>query len=245
MALDAAKKESLEKALAPPVSAVKPASKLDLKNVVYNNRDFRLDKEGNLKVSLRRASESSRPTRVNYEPDANALQRVILPPPRKAASDAASTLAGMNAPPQVLTVAEYGYLQFYKRLRVASEGKRMCFYVDRELEVGTYLVTNCAGNAVAYATCTLHASCTRHGAIVGSGAQLIPLDFPVYVETCATRCKPEQKAHYFCLSMPPPFQGEFRLVSTPVKRDKSVVAKIWFSVCVENFGTARWRSKSF
>ena len=239
LALDAAKKESLEKALAPPASAAASSSKPDLNNVVFHHRDFRLDKDGNFKAPLRRASESSRPTRVNFEPDWNALQRVILPPPRKAASDAAATLAGMNAPPQVFTVAEYGYLQFSKRLRVASEGKRMCFYIDRELDVGTYLVTNCSGNAVAYATCTLHASCTRHGAIAGSGAQLNPLDFPVYVETCATRCKPEQKAHYFCFSMPPPFQGEFRLVSTPVKKDKSVVAKIWFSVCVENFGTAR------
>ena len=100
----------------------------------------------------------------------------------------------------------------------------MCFYVDREFDVGTYLVTNCTGRAVAYATCTMHASCTRQGLIAGSGAQLNPLDFPVYVETCATRCKPEQKAHYFCLSMPPFFQVEFRLVSTPVKKDKSVVA---------------------
>ena len=32
--------------------------------------------------------------------------------------------------------------------------------------------------------------------------------------------------------------GEFRLVSTLVKKNKSVVAKIWFSACVENFDSA-------
>ena len=36
-----------------------------------------------------------------------------------------------------------------------------------------------------------------------------------------------------------PFQGEFRLVATPVKKGKSEVAKVWCSYCVENFGTAR------
>ena len=152
------------------------------------------------------------------------MQRVVLPPPCKPASDAVSTLAGMNSPPQVFTVAEHGYMQFSKKLRVASDGKRMCF----ELHDGTYLLTNCAGRALAYATCTTHASCTRHGAIAGSGVQLNPLDFPVYVETSATRCKPEQKAHDFCFSMPPPFQGEYRLVGTPIKKGRSEVGKVWF-----------------
>ena len=115
----------------------------------------------------------------------------------------------------------------------------MCLYVDRELDVGIYVVTNVSGREVAYSNCTLHASCTRHGVIAGLGVQLNLLEFPVYVETCATRCKPEQKAHYFCFSMPPPFSSEFRLVATHVKKDKSVVAKIWFSACVENFGSAR------
>ena len=139
-----------------------------------------------------------------------------------------------------LLPSEHGYLQFSNKLRVASEGKRMCFYVDRELHDGTYLLTNCAGRAaVTYATCTTHASCTRHEAIAGSGVQLNLLDFPVYVETSATRCKPEQKAHYFCFSMPPPFQDEYRLIATPIKKERSEVAKVWFTFCVENFGVAR------
>ena len=225
--------------MAPPSSASVPAN-FELKDVTFGARDFRCDKEGNLKVTMRRSSESAKPQlRENFEPDWDLLQRVILPPPRRPASDAVSTLAGMNSPPQMFTVAEYGYLQFSKKLKVASEGRRMCFYVDRELNEGTYIVTNCAGRAVAYATCTSHASCNRLGAIAGSGPQLNPLDFPVYVETCATRCKPEQKAHYFCFSMPPPFQGEFRLVGTPIKKGRSVVAKIYFSDCVGNFGIAR------
>ena len=35
------------------------------------------------------------------------------------------------------------------------------------------------------------------------------------------------------------FPGEFRVVSTPVKKDNSVVAKIWFKYCVKSLGTAR------
>ena len=122
----------MEKAIATPASALaaEPAAKLDKKDIQWNARDFRYDKKGNLKVSLRRSSDSSRTTRENFEPDWTILQRVILPPPRKAASDAVSTLAGINSPPQIITIAEYGYLQFSKRLRVAREGKRMCFYVD-------------------------------------------------------------------------------------------------------------------
>ena len=149
-----------------------------------------------------------------------------------------STLAGMNSPPQVFTVAEHGYMQFSKKLRVASDGKRMCFYVDRELHDGTYLLTNCAGRALAYATCTTHASCTRHGAIAGSGVQLNPLDFPVYVETSAT-LQAGAESTLFLLQHAAPFQGEYRLVGTPIKKGRSEVGKVWFSYCVENFGTAR------
>ena len=43
----------------------------------------------------------------------------------------------------------------------------------------------------------------------------------------------------FLLQHAAPFQGKYRLVATPIKKGRSVVAKMWFSYCVENFGTAR------
>ena len=82
---------------------------------------------------------------------------IILLPPRKVASDASAVLASVNFFSEVFTVAEYGYMQFSGKLCTYGDGKRMCFFVDRELDAGAYLLANVAGRTVA----TLPALCMR------------------------------------------------------------------------------------
>ena len=98
----------LENAMAPPASVSVPKTSFDMKDVTYSGRDIRYDKDSNLNVSLRRSSEHAKPVRANYDPEQETLQLVILPPPRKAASDAPAALSGVESPPQVFTVAKYG-----------------------------------------------------------------------------------------------------------------------------------------
>ena len=86
----------------------------------------------------------------------------------------------------------------------------------------------------------LHAPCMRPKTMYEvngvSNTQFSPPNFSIYVKNCLTRCM--QKAHFFCFNMSIPFVCEFRLVSIPITKERLVVAKIWFSTCVENLGRA-------